>query len=116
MRALFNPVRFGVFSFQLIMHKLLRFLTPVFLIAGLIALTGLAILGKYQWLFLAAIIARQWLRWSRCAVSRSDRPNVFVRLCHLLYYYIMANYALVLAWRNVCAATHDVVGARANRP
>jgi cellulose synthase/poly-beta-1,6-N-acetylglucosamine synthase-like glycosyltransferase len=100
MRQLLNPSRFGIFAVQLIMHKLLRFLTPAFLIAGVTALTGLALLGKYVAPFLIAVTSTTF---AAIVASRqtSDRPSMFVRACHLLYYYILTNCALVLAWRNV---------------
>jgi cellulose synthase/poly-beta-1,6-N-acetylglucosamine synthase-like glycosyltransferase len=100
MRQLLNPLNFGIFAFQLILHKLLRFLTPAFLIAGSIALAGLAVLGQFRPLFLIAValVAAALIVTRRQA---SVRPSIFVRACHLLYYYLMANYALLLAWRNV---------------
>ena len=100
MRQLLNPSRFGIFAVQLIMHKLLRFLTPVFLIAGASALAGLALLGRYRALSLTAVAVTTI---AAIVASRqpSGRPSVFVRACHLLYYYVLTNCALVLAWRNV---------------
>lgn len=100
MRALLNPLRYGTFSFQLLMHKMLRFLTPVFLITGTLALVALAAMGRYQVPFLIALAA------SLAAVilgrnSAVGRPNLLRRACNLLYYWLMVNYALVLAWGNV---------------
>jgi cellulose synthase/poly-beta-1,6-N-acetylglucosamine synthase-like glycosyltransferase len=99
MRELLNPLRFGVFGVQLVMHKLLRFLTPLFLAVGALALAGLATQGRYVVLFLlmclgitAALVA---------APVKTEKPSIVVRICHLLYYYLMTNYALVLAWINV---------------
>jgi hypothetical protein len=100
MRAVLNPLRYGIFSFQLLMHKLLRFLTPLFLISGFASLAALAALGRYRVLFLllvivlgvAVIVGRRVVR---------ERPNPIIRLSHLLYYYLMVNYALVLAWANI---------------
>lgn len=40
MRGLLNPVRYGFFAFQLVSHKLLRWLVPVFM-AGLLILNAL---------------------------------------------------------------------------
>lgn len=100
MRALLNPLRYGIFSFQLLMHKLLRFLTPVFLIAGFASLTALAGIGHYHVLFLLAVAAVTIAMVVGRMVT-PERPNPFVRACHLLYYYLMVNYALVLAWANI---------------
>jgi hypothetical protein len=102
MSALLNPMRFGVFSVQLLMHKLLRFLTPLFLITGASSLTGLAVLGEYRLLFFAALLGTSGATFVALRVT-SARSNIGVRVCHLVYYYMMTNYALILAWRNVLA-------------
>jgi cellulose synthase/poly-beta-1,6-N-acetylglucosamine synthase-like glycosyltransferase len=100
MRALLNPFKYGVFAAQLIMHKLLRFLMPVFLISGTVALAGLAGLGTYRVLLFAAA----FLVTAAILVPRLKLPgqaNIFVRSCHLGYYYLIVNYALMLAWLRV---------------
>lgn len=100
MRALLNPLRYGIFSFQLLMHKLLRFLTPMFLITGGVALVALAALGRYEWLFLFAFLATSAaMIFGR--TSNVGQSHPLRRVCNLLYYLLMVNYALVLAWRNV---------------
>lgn len=102
MSALFNPFRYGVFSLQIFLHKLMRFLTPVFLIAGAAALLGLGLSGwtYYPWLLGAAVIGTAL---SLVIVNREIdlRPRILARLFHAYYYYLMANYALVLAWLNI---------------
>ena len=100
MRALLNPLRYGTFSFQLLMHKLMRFLTPVFLITGAFALIALAAVGRYQGLFVFAFAATS----AALVLGRTSTvggSNLFRRACNLLYYWLMVNCALVLAWRNV---------------
>lgn len=44
MKPLLNPMRYGLFAWQLISHKLLRWLVPVFLV--LLFVTNILILGK----------------------------------------------------------------------
>jgi cellulose synthase/poly-beta-1,6-N-acetylglucosamine synthase-like glycosyltransferase len=100
MRALLNPLQYGIFSFQLLMHKLLRFLTPVFLISGLASLAALAAVGQYRALFLVVVVAFA----VAMVVGRgvvADRSNPLIRASHLLYYFVMVNFALVLAWGNI---------------
>lgn len=102
MSALFNPFRYGVFSLQIFLHKLMRFLTPVFLIAGALALVGLGVggYGYYPWLLGAAVVGTLL---SLVIVGRDIalKPRILARLFHAYYYYLMANYALVLAWLNI---------------
>jgi len=100
MRALLNPLRYGIFAFQLLMHKLMRFVTPLFLVSGFGSLAALAAIGRYRELFLlavgtitlAAVFGRGKMR---------GRPNLLIRACHLLYYMTMVHCALVVAWINI---------------
>ena len=100
MRALLNPLRYGIFSFQLFMHKLLRYLVPVFLVLAAVSLTGLAAGGQYRALFIftlggvlgAFLVGRS---------NRSVKGRLVLQLFHFIYYYLMVNWALVLAWVNV---------------
>lgn len=104
MRALLNPFRYGIFSFQLFMHKLLRYCVPLFLFTGLGSLTALAAMDRYRLLFLISVLA---ISVATSVAQRTERrkSNPFVRACHLLYYYLMVNYALVPAWINIVRGT-----------
>ncbi|MCA1791819.1 MAG: hypothetical protein LC667_18800, partial [Thioalkalivibrio sp.] len=46
-RHLLNPLRFGVFAWQLWSHKVLRYLSPVFWLVALISNIVLAVQGEY---------------------------------------------------------------------
>lgn len=100
MRELLNPFRYGIFSFQLFMHKVLRYFVPVFLLSAMLSLATLAALGRYRGVFLAAMLS---VAFASLVARRMERrrSNFLVRLCHLLYYYLMVNYALVSAWFNI---------------
>lgn len=52
MRRFLNPLRFGSFAWQLWSHKLLRYLSPVFLFASITSNLALALEGRYEWLLL----------------------------------------------------------------
>ncbi len=100
MRALFNPLTYGVFSVQLFVHKLLRYLVPVFLLTGLGSLLGLALLGRYRLVFGATLLALTMALMTGRR-TQSTRANPMLRVCHLLYYYLLVNYALIPAWINI---------------
>ena len=51
-RRFLNPLRYGTFAWQLWSHKLLRYLSPVFLVTALVTNAVLALQGSYQWLLL----------------------------------------------------------------
>ena len=48
MRTLFNPLRFGFVSFQLVSHKVMRWLVPLFLVQLLVANLFLVGIGLYN--------------------------------------------------------------------
>ena len=104
MRALLNPFRYGIFSFQLFAHKLLRYIVPVFLLSGLGSLIGLAAMRQYRGSFLIVTLT---LAAATSVARRMERrgSNPLVRACHLLYYYLLVNYALVPAWINIVRGT-----------
>lgn len=47
-RHLMNPLRFGLFSWQLLSHKMLRYLSPLFLLLALAANIALVLQGQYE--------------------------------------------------------------------
>jgi cellulose synthase/poly-beta-1,6-N-acetylglucosamine synthase-like glycosyltransferase len=104
MRRLFNPFRYGIFSLQLLLHKLARYLVPVFLAIGFLSLAGLALVDHgYRILFLASlsVLCLSWLALARRGERAGDRAGRLARLFHLPHYYLMVNTAVVLAWINI---------------
>jgi cellulose synthase/poly-beta-1,6-N-acetylglucosamine synthase-like glycosyltransferase len=100
MRALLNPFRYGIFSLQLFVHKFLRYMVPFFLTTGLGSLAALAATGRYLVPFLLTLVAIV----VATLVGRgtvSIRASLPLRVCHLLYYYLLVNYAMVPAWINI---------------
>jgi cellulose synthase/poly-beta-1,6-N-acetylglucosamine synthase-like glycosyltransferase len=108
MRALLNPFRYGIFSLQLWMHKVMRYLVPYFLVTAFGSWGALAGLGYYRLPF-AAVSAAMAVAVVVGRATRARRSNPLVRLCHLLYYYLLVNYALVPAWINVARGTRVTV-------
>lgn len=85
-----NPVRFGLFSFQVFSHKLMRWGVPWFLLALLVVTLVLANDG---WIYTLALVAQAvfygiaaWGHW-----GRSGRENGAVRL---VYFFVQVNLAL----------------------
>ena len=79
---------------------MLRYFVPLFLLSALTSLTALALLGRYQALFALTVVSMV----AASAVARMMErrgSNLLVRLCHLLYFYLMVNYALIPAWLNI---------------
>ena len=94
-RTLLNPARYGVFAFQLISHKLLRYLSfaplAVAFVLGLwLARRG----GLYPWLAAGqlAVVLLAWFGWQ-------GRGLVNSRLQKLSLYFVLVNVASALAAR-----------------
>ncbi len=97
MRSLFNPLKFGIFSFQLLVHKMARYLMPVFLMLCVLSLILLTheilyfiLFGLLITLLVLAVIAK--------FTENTEYNN---KLFSLIYYYLIVHYALFLAWGNV---------------
>ncbi len=92
-REVLNPFRFGIFSFQVISHKLLRWLIPLFLALGVTGslVLGLAGYGVFQ---LVAGLAGLVLILAGCGHLAGDR-NALPVWISVPYYFVMVNlYAL----------------------
>ncbi len=97
MKELFNPLRYGIFAIQLLVHKLFRYLIPFFLVTAAISLVFLTHEGFYYLIFclmMAAIIMAIMLKFTKGENKQNQSLTLF-------YYYILVNYAVVLAWGNV---------------
>ncbi len=96
MRALLNPLRFGLFSIGLLVNKVLRRLLPVLLLGLLASSIVLSLVhgwaqmvaGSLGLLLLAALLHR--------AVPRRLLRGVFRKLASFPYYFFLGNYGTLL--------------------
>ena len=90
MKDLLNPLRHGLFAFEIISHKLLRWLVPLFMALALGANFALAGSG---W-FYAATLAVQLAVYLLVAVAYPLRQKVQLpRLLAVPFYFVMVNIA-----------------------
>lgn len=90
LKVLLNPLRFGFFSFQLVSHKLLRWLVPVFLAALLAANVAVAGEAPIYRLALAGQLAFYLLALGGyLARRRSSMPAIL----SIPYYFCLVNVA-----------------------
>ncbi len=93
-RAIMNPFRSGFYAIQLLSHKVMRYLVPLFLV--IIFVTS-AILASHSTLYALALLAQVLflaaaaLAW---VLERSGKSN---RLLALPYYFVLTNLASLLA-------------------
>jgi cellulose synthase/poly-beta-1,6-N-acetylglucosamine synthase-like glycosyltransferase len=94
-RALMNPLRGGFYSIELLSHKVMRYLVPVFLALTLLSSAALA----PRSLFYAALVALQALFYLAAALGwLLERAGLRVRLLALPAYFVLANVAAVVAF------------------
>ena len=65
---LLNPLRFGMFSFFLFSHKVMRFTAPLFLLTSGVALVSLAALGEGPYQLVTGFLAIATLLLARMVV------------------------------------------------
>lgn len=93
MRHLMNPLRYGVFSLQLISHKLLRYLAFVPLLAGLVS--GL-VLADAHWIYaLASIVQIVFYSIAGYSIVEGGSGNRWV---NLINYFSLINTASLIAF------------------
>lgn len=93
-RAMLNPLRSGFYAVELISHKVMRYLVPLFLVTTLIASIALARHSFFYLLMLAgqaAVYASALLGWML------ERAGVRIGLLALPQYFVLANVAAVVA-------------------
>src|SRR6185369_12581813 len=93
-RDVLNPFRKGFYAVQLLSHKVMRYLVPLFLIAVFITSAVLA----WQSLFFAAIFVAQVAFYLAAAASAlMVRVGINSRLLALPQYFVITNVACLLA-------------------
>jgi glycosyltransferase involved in cell wall biosynthesis len=91
-RKLLNPARYGLFSWQLISHKLLRWIAPWLLMAAFTTNVALAIRRSFYLLILIPHILFYIVGFFGASLAKN---NIMVRLP---YYFIQVNRAIAVAW------------------
>ncbi len=94
-RAMMNPLRSGFYAVQLISHKVLRYLVPVFLLLLLISSIALA---AYSFVFLLLALAQCCFYLAALVSWALERIGVQSRLLALPLYFVLANLASLLAF------------------
>jgi cellulose synthase/poly-beta-1,6-N-acetylglucosamine synthase-like glycosyltransferase len=113
--TLLNPLHYPVFSFKLVSHKVLRWLSPLFLLTAFTTSLVLA-LTAFAPLYVAALSAQ--LLFYACALlgTLGDRagvrtPTVF----HVPYYFLVSNYGMAYALAKFLQGRNVVTWETADR-
>jgi len=94
-RALLNPARFGIFSFELFSHKLCRFLVPLFLI---VLFAGSLLLGRGNSFYLAAFIGQVVFYVLAGFSGGMERMPLLSGVFSASHAFVMVNLAIFVAW------------------
>ena len=93
-RAMLNPIRSGFYAVQLLSHKVMRYLVPLFLLA----LLGASAILASDFLFYRILLACQLAGYACGAIAwLLDRMGKRSRLLALPQYFLLANVASLIA-------------------
>ncbi len=93
--ALLNPFKFGMYSWQLFSHKVLRYLVPFFMLIALVSNLPLILTGSNFW---AGILAGQILFYLLAVLGHLTRHKSPPRIVGLIYYLCVVNFASGIAF------------------
>ncbi len=89
-----NPFRYGLFAYQYFCHKLLRWSVPFFLIMTLVA--NIALAGSSTTCLM--LLAGQIIFYSCALYTRLGGPFAQVRTLRIPMYFVVVNWAILIAW------------------
>ncbi len=99
MRKLFNPLRHGFVSFQLLSHKVLRWFVAVFLL--ILFLSNLWLLGTSH--FYSVMFSLQCTFYATAILGiAAERMHVASKLLTIPLYFVTVNAAAVVAMYRIC--------------
>ena len=108
-RSLLNPIRYGLFAWQLFSHKLMRWLVPWFLCLALAANVVLA----FRWCFYRIILLPHLAFYALAFLgSRIGEHSLFFKIP---YYFTQVNCAIALAWIKYLRGERFIIWTPSNR-
>ena len=93
-KSVLNPFKFGFYSFEIISHKLLRWLQPIFIATFALGAVTLGLLGNefYKYMSLLGFVFL-WL--AQIGYLKSNQQHIS-KLFFIPYYFVMVNYYSLL--------------------
>lgn len=111
MKKLFNPFRYAFVSFQLLSHKVLRWLIPAFLLVALLA--NLFLAGHSHWFYNATLALQLAFYLLALAGFLAEKRNILAKPLTVPLYFMTVNLAAVVAmyriWKGYKAVTWETV-------
>ncbi|WP_256388549.1 glycosyltransferase family 2 protein [Haladaptatus sp. W1] len=97
---LMNPVRFPLFSFQLISHKILRWLSPVLLLFVFLSNLALVLLSSSVLFPLLLLLQLVFYLFALIGMFGESAEIEMPVLFHVPYYFLVSNYGMLLGLSN----------------
>lgn len=112
-RRLLNPLRHGDFAVMLLSHKLCRWMVPLLLPAGIVALGLLSV--RFTWAFLVFAVTLAGIAMGAIAL-RWARPQQPPRLLQVAGYLFTGNLAGFMAWMQALTGDQNPIWEPTRRP
>ncbi len=100
--SLFNPLSYGLFSWQLFSHKLCRWLVPFFLILAFvsnIALMSTSMVFFFTFILQLAFYSSAVFYYAKQSVKKPyELSAIGYRILKIPYYFVSVNISILLAW------------------
>jgi cellulose synthase/poly-beta-1,6-N-acetylglucosamine synthase-like glycosyltransferase len=93
-RDLWNPFRYGLFTWEIVSHKLLRWAVPVWLILAFV----LSIVGAFDSVFLRWLLVVQVFGYLVAALGIAFPVLHRIPPVKILSFFVLVNAAIVVAW------------------
>jgi len=111
-RELLNPFKYGIFSIQLISHKLLRWTVPLFLI-------GLFVLNLFLWdngnIYRILLVFQIVFYLSALGGWLFELIGSKIKLFHIPYYFCMVNLAALTGWFKYLTGQKEIIWETARK-
>lgn len=115
LKALINPFRYPLLSFQYISHRVLRWtVTPFFMIAALVLNVALVYSAKEN-LYRALLILQVMFYTLSLTGWLLEKKELRIKLLFIPYYFVMMNFAVVAGIQRYCFSGQSAVWEKAKR-
>lgn len=111
-KELLNPIKYGIFSIQLISHKLLRWTVPIFLI-------GLFVSNLFLWdngnVYRSLLIFQIVFYLSALVAWVFELIGSQIKLFYIPYYFCMVNSAALIGWFKYFTGQKEIIWETARK-
>lgn len=115
LKALLNPFRYPLFSFQYVSHRVLRWTITPFLMLFALVLNVLLVYDENGILYQILLILQVLFYTSSLTGWLLEKKELRVKFLFIPYYFVMMNYAVVAGIQRYCFSRQSAVWEKAKR-